>query len=44
MLRKLKYYGVEDNVLRWFSYLTGKYQYVDMERVRSEISSIKIGV
>ena len=33
--------GVKDGTFRWFpSYLTNKYQYVDMEEVQSEISSI----
>ena len=42
LLNKLEYYGVKGNASRWFSsYLTGRYQYVDMEGVRSEISYIK---
>ena len=45
LLNKLEYYGVKDNAFRWFSsYLTGRYQYVDMEGVLSEISHIKTGV
>ena len=35
--------GVKDGTFRWFpSYFTNKYQYVDMEEVQSEISSIKL--
>ena len=45
LLNKLEYYGVKGNASRWFSsYLTGRYQYVDMGGVRSEISYIKTGV
>ena len=45
LLNKLEYYGVKGNASRWFSsYLTGRYQCVDMEGVRSEISYIKTGV
>ena len=45
LLNKLEYYGVKGSASRWFSsYLTGRYQYVDMEGVRSEISYIKTGV
>ena len=45
LLNKLEYYGVKDNAFRWFSScLTGRYQYVDMEGVWSEISHIKTGV
>ena len=45
LLNKLEYYGVKDNASRWFSsYLTGRYQYVDMDGVRCEISYIKTGV
>ena len=45
LLNKLEYYGVKGNASQWFSsYLTGRYQYVDMEGVRSEISYIKTGV
>ena len=37
LLNKLEYCGVKGNASRWFSsYLTGRYQYVDMEGVRSE--------
>ena len=45
LLNKLEYYGVKGNASRWFSsYLTGRYQYVDMEGARSEISYIQTGV
>ena len=45
LLNKLEYYGVKDNASHWFGrYLKGRYQYVDMEGVRSEISHIKTGV
>ena len=45
LLNKLEYYGVKGNASQWFSsYLTARYQYVDMEGVRSEISYIKTGV
>ena len=45
LLNKLEYYGVKDNASRWFSsYLTGRYQYIDMKGVRSEICHIKTGV
>ena len=45
VLNKLEYYGVKGNASRWFSScLTGRYQYVDMEGVRSEVSYIQTGV
>ena len=45
LLNKLKYYGVENNAFGWFSsYLTNRYQYVDIEGVRFKISSTKTGV
>ena len=45
LLSKLRYYGLDDNVIKWFkSYLTGRSQYVEIENTRSSTKPINTGV
>ena len=45
LLNKLKYYGVNDTPLRWFSnYLTGRQQYVEIDGNRSGLLPLTTGV
>ena len=45
LLKKLKYYGLDDNALKWFrSYLSDRHQYVEIEDVRSSTKPSKTGV
>ena len=45
LLYKLKYYGIRDEALKWFtSYLSNRMQYVDIDSVKSTLLSLKTGV
>ena len=45
LLQKLKYYGIRDKALLWFtSYLTNRTQYSEIGDTLSEIGYIKCGV
>ena len=45
LLKKIKYYGLDDNALKWFrSYLSDRHQYVEIEDVRSSTKPLKTGV
>ena len=45
LLDKLKYYGLDDTAIKLFrSYLTNRYQYVQMENAKSQILEINTGV
>ena len=45
LLTKLKYYGVNDTPLKWFSnYLTGRQQYVEIDDNRSGLLPLTTGV
>ena len=45
LLRKLKYYGLDNNAISWFkSYLTDRKQYVEIDGVKSQIKSLSTGV
>ena len=45
LLDKLKYYGLDDTAIKLFrSYLTNRYQYVQMENAKSLILEINTGV
>ena len=45
LLHKLKYYGVDSVALNWFkSYLEDRFQFVDYDGTKSNITSIAIGV
>ena len=45
MLSKLNYYGIKHSSLRWFdSYLSNRFQYVDINQHKSDTIPISIGV
>ena len=45
LLAKLNYYGIRNNSLNWFrSYLTDRFQYIDMNGTSSEILQLSTGV
>ena len=45
LLSKLKYYGLDDNAVKWFrSYLSDRSQYVEIDNTRSSTNPIKTGV
>ena len=45
LLAKLKYYGLDDNALKWFkSYLSDRRQYVEIDNVQSCTRPLKTGV
>ena len=45
LLSKLRYYGMDSNVIKWFkSYLTDRSQYVEIENIRSSTKPIRTGV
>ena len=45
LLDKLNYYGIKNTALNWFrSYLTQRYQYIDINGTSSEMLQIKTGV
>ena len=45
LLHKLKYYGIKNVCLNWFqSYLTNRFHYVEINRVKSETALLTSGV
>ena len=45
LLTKLKYYGIQDNELMWFSsYLTNRQQYVELDGISSDLKPLFTGV
>ena len=45
LLKKLRYYGMDQNSLRWFSsYLSNRQQYVDIEGYKSDLKQVNTGV
>ena len=45
LLTKLKYYGIQDNELMWFSsYLTNRQQYVELDGISSNLKPLFTGV
>ena len=45
LLTKLKYYGIQDDELMWFSsYLTNRQQYVELDGISSELKPLFTGV
>ena len=45
LLDKLKYYGLDDTAIKLFrSYLTNRYQYVQIENAKSQLLEINTGV
>ena len=45
LLHKLRYYGVQGSALSWFkSYLTNRYQYVEIDGTKSSTQMLKTGV
>ena len=45
LLAKLKYYGIDDNAIKWFrSYLSNRSQYVEIDDTRSGIKNIRTAV
>ena len=45
LLKKLQFYGIRDTVLKWFeSYLTDRYQYVEIDGIKSDLNRLYTGV
>ena len=45
LISKLKYYGLDQNAIEWFSsYLSNRSQYVEIDSVKSNLREIKTGV
>ena len=45
LLSKLPFYGIKGNELMWIeSYLSGRFQYVHYDNVKSELQPVKFGV
>ena len=45
LLHKLRYYGVKGSALSWFnSYLSNRYQYVEINGIKSSLQSLSTGV
>ena len=45
LLSKLKYYGLSDTPLRWFTdYLSNRHQYIEINNIKSTTSEISMGV
>ena len=45
LLSKLRYYGMDPNVIKWFkSYLSGRSQYVQIDNISSRVKNVNTGV